>query len=81
MVVSSEVPNRGGLHCQSEQLISEAILAANVLGTHPPRLPFPDHVQRFVPLDRPLRRLKFPKTLLRFHPSFDGSMILFQYII
>ena len=57
------------------------ILPLNIVAAHPPRLPLPNHVHRFVPLDRPMGRLKFPKALFRFHPSFDGSVILFQHII
>ena len=66
---------------QFEELIDELILPANLAAAHPPRLSFSDHVHRFVTLDRPLRRLEFPKSLARFHPSFYGSRILFQHII
>jgi len=44
-------------------------------------LSFSDPVRCFVSLDRSLRRPEFPKSLARFHPSFDGSMILFQNIV
>jgi len=66
---------------QFEELIDEMILPANVAAAHPPCLSFSDPVHCFVSLDRPLRRPEFPKSLARFHPSFDGSMILFQNIV
>ena len=57
------------------------ILPSNIVAAHPPRLPLPNHVHLFVLLDRTMGSLKFPKDLFRFHPSFDGSVILFQHII
>ena len=66
---------------QFEELLDELILPANVAAAHPPRLSFSDHVHRLVALDRPLRRLEFPKSLARFHPSFDRSMILLQDVV
>ena len=48
---------------------------------HPPRLPLPNHVHRFVSLYRSMISLKFLKALFRLHPSFDGPVILFQHVV
>src|SRR5450631_1277378 len=51
------------------------------MATDPAYLPFPNHMDRLVSLYRSSRCLEFAKSLLRFHPSFDRSMILFQYVV
>ena len=78
---SPQIPTARRLRRQSEELFDEPILPHDVVSAHPSHLPLPDHVHCFVPLERPLRRLELAKPLLRFHPSFDRSMILFQHII
>jgi hypothetical protein len=37
---------------QIEQLVVELTLFTNIISADPPRLPLPDHVHRFVPLNR-----------------------------
>ena len=72
---------RAFLGCQGKKAVDELNLTKNIISCHPSSLPFPDHVHCFVALDRSSRRLKFPEALLRIHVSFDGSMILFQYVV
>src|SRR5690242_10945109 len=48
---------------------------------HPPRLPFPEHVQRLIALDRPPRCPELTKVLLGLHMSFDRPMILLQNVV
>src|SRR5713226_5999356 len=66
---------------QIEQLVDELILFANIIAADPARLPFPNHMDRLLSLNRSPRRLKFAKPLLRFHPSFDRSMVLLQDVV
>ena len=66
---------------QIEQLVDELILLTNIIAADPPRLPLPDHVHRFVSLNRSPGRLELAKVLLGLHSSFDGSMILLQDIV
>ncbi len=47
-------------------------LAKNILSGHPSNLPLPDHVNRFVALNRSPSRLKFSKALLGLYSTFDG---------
>jgi len=63
---------------QIEQLVDELILLANVITADPPRLPLPDHVDRFLSLNRSLRCPKLAKALFGLYASFDRSMILLQ---
>jgi len=51
------------------------------MAADPSRLPLPDHVYRFVSLNRSPRRLELAKVLLGLHPALDRSMILLQDII
>ena len=58
-----------------EQRLDALNLLPNLRTAPPPRLPLPDHVQGFVALDRPPRRVECTKALLDCHASFDRSMI------
>ena len=66
---------------QIEQLVDELILFVNISVADPPHLPLPDHVHRFVSLDRSPGRLELAKALLGLHSSFDSSMILLQDVV
>jgi len=57
------------------------ILLSNIIAADPPRLPLPDHVHRFVSLNRSPGSLELAKVLLGLHSSFDCSMILLQDIV
>ena len=59
---------------QIGQLVDELILFTNIIAADPPRLPLPDHVHRFVSLNRSPGRLELTKVLLGLHWSFDGSV-------
>jgi hypothetical protein len=60
----------------SEQLVDELNLAPDICPAHPPNLPLPQHVDRFITLDRSPHRLKLSKSLLGIHAPFDRSVIL-----
>jgi hypothetical protein len=49
---------------QIEQLVDELILFTNINAADPPRLPFSDHVHRFVSLNRSPGCLELTKVLL-----------------
>ena len=66
---------------QIEQPVDELILFTNIIAADPPRLPLPDHVHRFVSLNRSPGSLELAKALLGLHASFDRSMILLQDVI
>src|SRR5215467_14548727 len=66
---------------QIEQLVDELMLFTNIIAADPPRLPLPDHMHRFVSLNRSPGRLELAKTLFGLHSSFDGSMLLLQDIV
>ena len=68
-------------HAAIEQLVDELILLANIMVADPPRLPFPEHVQRLIALDRPLRCLDLAKVLLGLDAAFDRAMILLQAVV
>jgi len=66
--------------CQIEKAVDELNLAKKVVScTH--RLPLPDHMNRFVALNRSPGCLKFSEALLGVHSTFDGSMILFENVV
>src|SRR6266849_4344953 len=66
---------------QVEQLVDELNLAPNICPAHPPNLPLPHHVDRFITLDRSPRRLKLSKSLLGVHAPFDRSVILLDDVV
>src|SRR5215472_5903413 len=66
---------------QIEQLVDELILFTNFFAADPPRRPLPDHVHRFVSLNRSPGRLELTNVLLGLHSSLDGSVILLQDIV
>ena len=63
---------------QIERLVDEPILLASIIAADPARLRLPDHVHRFVALNRSPGRLILAKALLGLHASFDRAMILLQ---
>ena len=67
--------------CQIEKAVDELNLAKKVVSCHPSNLPLPDHVNRFVTLNRSPSRLEFSEALLGVHSTFDGSMILFENVV
>src|SRR3974390_3499922 len=68
------------LGCQPKKAVDEH-LSKKITSCHPSSLPLPDHVDRFVALNRSPSRLKFSEALLGIHSTFDGSMILFKNVI
>jgi hypothetical protein len=72
---------RAFLGCQIEKAVDEVNLAKKVVSCHPSNLRLPDHVNRFVALNRSPSRLKFSETLLGVHSTFDGSMILLENVV
>ena len=54
---------------QIEQLVDELILLVNIIAADPARLALPDHVHRFVALNRSPGCLEFAKALLGLHSS------------
>ena len=75
-----DAANSGG---QFEELVDELNLTPNIRSAHPPNLPLPHHVHRFITLNGSLRRLELSEPLLVVHPAFDRSWscsrILFKY--
>ena len=68
------------LGCQGETGVDELNLSKKIISCHPLSLPLPDHVDRFVALNRS-GRLELSKDLLGIHSTFDGSMILFENVV
>ena len=66
---------------QVEQLVDELNLAPNLCPVHPPNLPLPHHVDRFITLDCSPRRLKLSKSLPGIHAPFERSMILLDDVV
>jgi len=66
---------------QGEQLVDEVNLSPNIYPAHPPNLPLPHYVDRFITLDRSPRHLKLSKSLLGVHAPFDRLVLLFNNII
>ena len=64
------------LGCQIEKAIDELNLTSKIISCHPSNLPFPDHVDCFVALNRSPGRLECSEALLGIHSIFDGSMNL-----
>src|ERR1022692_383566 len=67
--------------CQIEKAVDELNLAKKIVSGHPSNLSLPDHVNRFVTLNRSPRRLEFSEALLGLHSTFNGSMVLFQNVV
>jgi len=74
----SHVTFSGG---QFEELLDELNLKPNVSPANPPNLPFPNHVHRFISLNRSPCRQELSKSLLGVHSAFDRSMVLFEDIV
>jgi hypothetical protein len=66
---------------ESEQLSDEPDLTPNVVSLHPPNLPLPYHVYRFIALNGSSGRVKFPEALLGVDPAFDRAMVLLEDVI
>ena len=66
---------------ESEQLSNEPDLTPNVVSLHPPNLPLPHHVYRFIALNGSSGLLKFPEALLGVDPTFDRAMVLLEDVI
>ena len=66
---------------ESEQLSNKPDLTPNVVSLHPPNLPLPHHVYRFIALNGSSGRLKFPEALLGVDPTFDRAMVLLEDVI
>src|ERR1039458_582524 len=69
------------LGCQIEEIVDELNLTKKIISCHPSSLPFPDHVDCFVALNRSPSRLEFSEALFGVHSTFDGSMILFENVV
>src|SRR6266852_2685080 len=63
---------------QFEEFVDELNLTPNISSAHPPNLPLPHHVHRFITLNRSLRRLELSGPLLGVHPAFDRSVVLLK---
>src|SRR5215469_5935376 len=72
---------RAFLGCQFEKAVDEPNLSKKIISCHPSNLPLPDHVDRFVALNRSPSRLEFSEALLAIHSTFDGSMVLFENVV
>jgi hypothetical protein len=69
------------LRLPRQKAVDELDLTKKVVSCHPSSLPLPDHVDRFVALNRSPSRLEFSEALLGIHTTFDGSMILFKNVV
>jgi lysophospholipase L1-like esterase len=70
--------------CQLEKAVDELNLSNKIISRYPSNqsnLPLPDHLHRFVALNRSPSRLEFSETLLGIHTTFDGAMILFENVV
>ena len=72
---------RAFLGRQVEEAVDELNLPKKIISCYSSNLPLPDHVDRFVPLNRSPGRLKFSEALFGIHSTFDGSMILFENVV
>jgi hypothetical protein len=72
----ADVCRRLSSGCQIEKAVDELNLAKKAVSCHPSNLPLPDHMNRFVTLNRSPGRLEFSEALLGVHSTFDGSRIL-----
>ena len=72
---------RAFLGSQLEKAVDEPNLSKKIISCYPLSLPLPDHVDRFVALNRSPSRLEFSEALLGVHSTFDGSMILFENVV
>src|SRR5271157_4912436 len=72
---------RAFLRCQVKKAVDELNLTKKIISCHPSSLPLPDHMDCFVALNRAPSRLEFSEALLGVHPTFDGSMILFENVV
>src|SRR4029077_7114047 len=61
-----DAANSGG---QFEELVEELNLSPHTRSAHPPNLPLPHHVHRFITLNGSLRRLELSEPLLVVHPA------------
>src|SRR6476646_4708583 len=66
---------------ESEQFSNEPDLTPNVVSLHPPNLPLPHHVYRFIALNGSSGRLKFPEALLGVDPTVDRAVVLLEDVI
>src|SRR5712691_1446361 len=66
---------------QFEEFVDELNLTPNISSAHPPNLPLPHHVHRFITLNRSLRRLELSEPLLGVHPAFDRSVVLLENVV
>src|ERR1035437_5202042 len=72
---------RAFLGCQVEKAVDKLNLSKKIISCHPSSLPLADHVDCFIALNRSTSRLEFSEALLGVHSTFDGSMILFEYVL
>ena len=72
---------RAFLDWQIEEAVDELNLIKKIISCHPSSLPLPDNMNCFVALNRSPSRLEFSEALLGVHPTFDGSMILFENVV
>jgi len=64
-----------------KKAVDELNLTKKIISCYPSNLSLPDHVNRFVALNRSPSRLEFSEALLGVHSTFDGSMILFENVV
>jgi hypothetical protein len=70
--------NRATSRGQFEEFFNELNLTANIIPVDPPNLARPDHVDRFIALNRSPCRLQLSEPLLGLHAAFNRSVVLFQ---
>src|SRR6266568_1737487 len=66
---------------QSERLIDEQDKPNHISFRQPRHLAFPDHVYRFVALNRPPGSMEGPKPLAGVNPPFDRPVVLFHDVV
>ena len=66
---------------QPEELSDEPDLTANIIASHPPNLPLPDHVHRFIALNRSPGSMVFSEALFGLDPAFNRAMVLLDNVV
>ena len=66
---------------QPEHLVDGIVLGEDISLGNPLDLAFTEHMHHFIPLNRPLCRVKGSKPQAEIHQAFHPTMILFYHII
>ena len=76
-----KIPTSGFLVGQPKQLSDEPGLTPNIIARHPPNLPLPDHVHRFIALNCSPGRIEFSEALLGVDPAFNRAIVLLDDVV